>query len=173
MNPAWIHALELAANASSGLQCVPEPEAREVSTTAADGLDSGTQSGRRHHLVCDFRQLDRPTSRPDGSIWTSFGLFNLINALIWFGVLRLVLSIATLGIDVVIWRMALNVPQRAREGPGEEVREDETEDVEAWRARTVPTQKPDRSEPLGLLLFVLPIRSESSEHRYCTAASSC
>ncbi|BDZ48573.1 hypothetical protein GCM10025867_08140 [Frondihabitans sucicola] len=65
-----------------------------------------------------------------GSIWTAFGLFILVNALIWFGVLRLVLSIATLGIDVVIWRMALNALQKAREGPGEEVREDDAEDVE-------------------------------------------
>jgi len=30
VNPAWAHALELAANTSSGLQCVPEPDVREA-----------------------------------------------------------------------------------------------------------------------------------------------
>ena len=30
VNPAWVHALELAANTSSGLQCVPEPDVREA-----------------------------------------------------------------------------------------------------------------------------------------------
>jgi len=41
VNPAWVHALDLAANTSSGLQCVPEPDVRECRFPPKMAEDAG------------------------------------------------------------------------------------------------------------------------------------
>lgn len=88
--------------------------------------------GLRHHLVCHFRQLDRPTSR---ARWSDLDSVRPAQpgqrAFSGFGVLRLVLSIVTLGTEVVIWRMALKMPRRVSEAASEEVRDDEAAGIEA------------------------------------------